>query len=140
MITKVAISIWDNRISPVMDAAGHLLLVEIVDGSAVSRETVSIPRANIFNLVNFLVDLRINVLICGAISHRLEKMLTPSGIEIYPWCRGNVDEIIAAYCTGVLDRGKFLLPGRRRHRRQGEGRRCGQRAGFGRLRQIKEEG
>lgn len=123
-----------------MDASGQLLLVEIDDGTAMSRETVSIPRANMFNLANYLIELSIDVLICGAISHRLEEMLAQSGIKIYPWCCGNVDQIIAAYCAGALDHGNFLLPGRRRHRRQGERRHCGRRVGFGRCRQIKEDG
>jgi predicted Fe-Mo cluster-binding NifX family protein len=135
MIMKVAIPTWDGRVSPVMDTARHLLVTEFADGSEVSRETVIIPQANISSRVSFLTDLGIDVLICGAISHQFEHMLAASGIEPYPWFRGNVDEIIAAYFDGVLQNDSFLLPGCRR-RGRGRGRRRGWRAGQGGRKQF----
>ena len=138
MTTKVAISIWDYRVSPVMDTACHLLLVEISDGHEVSREKVGIPAGSMPDLANFMTGLRIDILICGALSYRLEKMLTASGVKVYPWFRGDIDEIIAAYTSGTLEGDNYLLPGRRR-RRMGRGRRCGQGAGFHRYNYLKEE-
>ncbi len=138
MATKVAISIWDSRVSPVMDTACHLLLVEVTDGREISRENVGIPPGSLPDLVNLLTSLQVDALICGAISYRLEKMLTASGIKPYPWFRGDIDEILAAYTSGILEDGNYLLPGRR-HRRQGRGRHCGQGVGFHRRQNLKEE-
>ena len=127
-IMKVAIPIWDGRVSPVMDTAGILLVVEVVDGCEISRETVFIPQGNISNRVNFLKDLNIDTLICGAISQQFEQMLFASGIESYPWYRGDVEEIIAAHAGGILQNDDFLMPGCGR-RGRGRGRRRGRRAG-----------
>lgn len=134
-IMKIAIPTWDGRVSPVMDTARHLLVTEYADGSEVSRETVIIPQADISSLVSFLMDIGIDILICGAISHQFERMLVASGIKPYPWFRGDVDEIIAAYSGGVLQNDSFLLPGCGR-RGRGRGRRRGRRAGLGGRKQF----
>ncbi len=138
VITKVAISIWGDRISPLMDTAGHLLLVEISEGREVSRETISIPDANIWEKVDFLRSLKINILICGAISHRFESLLVTAGIQPYPWFRGDVEEILTAHCRGNLHDGNFLLPGCRR-RRQMRGQRCRRGGRFRQQKQLKEQ-
>ncbi len=139
MNMKVAIPIWDGRISPLMDTACSLLIADIDEGQVVSKETVGIPRMDIPNQVSFFTDHHIDILICGAISHQLERMLAASGIKPYPWVRGQVDEVIAAYCNGVLQNGNFFLPGCGRRRGRERGQRCGRRMGFGARRQFKEE-
>ena len=139
MTLKVAIPIWDGRVSPVMDTACHLLVVDFADGREVSRETWDIPQVIIPYRVNFLADRGINVLICGAISHQFEQMLAASGIKPIPWFGGDVDEIIAAYVGGALQNDNYRLPGCGRRRRQGGGRYRSQRTGFGRYKQFKEE-
>ena len=121
-----------------MDTAGHLLIVELEGGREISRETVGVPVGGGVELVNLLTGLRINELICGAISFRLERMMAVSGIKPIPWVRGDVDEILAAYVSGMLNDGEYLLPGRRRHR-QGRGRRCGRGMGYRRQYHTKEE-
>ena len=138
MATKVAIPIWDGRVSPVMDTARQLLVIELADGSEVSRTVVDIPQASISGRTGFVSDLCIDVLICGAISHQFERMLAGSGIKAHPWSRGDVDEIIAAYRGGILRNDSFLMPGCRR-RGRGRGRQRQDRAGRGRCRQYKEE-
>ncbi len=136
---KVAIPIWDGRISPVMDTACRLLLVEIVDDCEVSRTVVDIPQVNIPDRVRFLSDLSVDVLICGAISHQFERMLAASGIMPKPWFRGDVDEVIAAHSDGILQNDNFLLPGGGRRRCQRRGRCRERRPGFGRGRTFREE-
>ncbi len=138
-IMKVAIPIWDGRISPLMDTARRLLVAEIDEGQVVSKETVGLPRADIPGHVSFLTNRHIDILICGAISHQLERMLAASGIRSYPWVRGEVGEVIAAYCNGVLQNDNFLLPGCGRRRCRGGGRGRGGRRGLGRGRMSKEE-
>jgi len=136
---KVAIPIWNGRVSPVMDTACRLLVVDFADGREVSRETWDIPQVIIPYRVSFLADRGINVLICGAISHQFEQMLAASGIKPIPWFGGDVDEIIAAYAGGALQNDNYRLPGCGRQRRQGRGQYRGQRTGFGRYKQFKEE-
>ena len=56
-------------------------------------------------------------------SQELEEMLISSGIEVNPFIRGSIDDIIAAYCHGSLRDDRFFLPGcRRKGRGRGPGR------------------
>jgi len=139
MITKVAIPIWNGRVSPVMDTACHFLVVEIDKAREVSRNTVDIYQAGPSNHMSFFTNFHIDILICGAISHQLENMLIASGIKINPWFRGDVNEVIAAYFEGILQNNNFIMPGCERRYRRGRGKRRGRRTGFGRGRQFKEE-
>ena len=135
MSMKVAIPIWDGRVSPVMDTASRLLIVETVDNQEVSRTVVDIPQADIPHRVNFLSGLGINVLICGAISQQFEQIITASGIIMHPWYCGYGNEIIAAYSNGKLQNGDFLSPGcKRRQRRRGRRQSSTEYKRFGRKR------
>ncbi len=41
---KVAIPTWRDRVSPVLDVARHLLLIELTDVTEVSRQEISLPE------------------------------------------------------------------------------------------------
>lgn len=136
---KVAIPIWDGRVSPVMDTARHVLVVELTGSHELSREVMEVPEGNLPNRVNFLAQKGVDTLICGAVSQQFEQLAIASGIRVHPWFRGDVEQIIAAFSNGIfLHDDNFFMPGRGR-RRQAGGRRCGQGRGFGRLRQFKEK-
>jgi predicted Fe-Mo cluster-binding NifX family protein len=136
---KVAIPVWDGRVSPVMDTARRLIIVEIVDGREVSREIVEIPQTDISHSARFISGLGIDDLVCGAVSHQFEQMLTASGIRTRPWFCGDVDDIIAAHSNGTLQNSGFFSPGCGRRRRRGKGRFRKGRAGFGQRRLLKED-
>ena len=140
MNMKVAIPIWDGRVSPVMDTACRLLIAEITGSQEVSRTVVDIPQVSICHRASFISGLGIDLLICGAISHEFEQMFIASGVEMRPWYCGNVDEIIAAYSNGTLQKDNFFLPGRALRRRRGNRRQ--RRAGCsrsGKQRMYKED-
>jgi len=137
---KVAMPIWEGRLSPVMDSACRLLVAEINGGREISRLVYNIPPVDISGRARFIAGLGIDVLICGAISQQLEQMLTASGIRTNPWFRGEVDDIIKAHTDGNLQNDNFFLPGcRHRGRGPGRGRRQGGRGGYGRRRMNQEE-
>ena len=137
---KVAIPIWNERVSPVMDTACRLLVVEIVGGQEISRTIVDIPQADIHHRATFLSGLGIDVLICGAISQQFEQIIAASGIKMHPWYCGRGNEIIAAYSNGTLQNGSFLSPGcRRQQQRRRRGRSRADCPGSGRRRPLKED-
>jgi predicted Fe-Mo cluster-binding NifX family protein len=128
---RVAIPIWEGRVSPVMDTAGRLLVVA-VDGDQVEWQKVfDIRMDDASGCMKIMTEQQIDLLICGAISRRLEQTLASSGIEVIPWFRGAVREIIAAHLKGRLNNDDFFLPGRgRRHRGRRKGHRTGRQGGF----------
>jgi len=139
-IMKVAIPIWENRVSPVLDTARQLLVVDLENGQEVSRTAVDIPLMHIVQIARFARELEIDTVICGAISRQLETMLATLGIRVIPWVRGEADEVLSAHADGNLQNEYFFLPGcgRSRCRRGRRGQR-GRGGGFGRGSFFKEE-
>ena len=131
---KIAIPVWQERVSPVLDSAGSLLIVEHDGGGAeVGRREKAWPAGPLPRRAARLEELRVQVLICGAVSRALMGMLAGSGIEVIPWVSGEVDEVLEAYRDGRLSGARFAMPGcgRRRRRRGGRPGRRGRREGRG---------
>ena len=115
---KIAIPIWDGRVSPVMDTASRLLILKIKNKREVSRSFLPLPKLNRIRCAQFIANVGIDILICGAISRPYEKAILHQGIKLYAWIMGDVDEIISAYIADNLRKKDFHLPGCCRRRRQ----------------------
>ncbi|PIE79078.1 MAG: hypothetical protein CSA11_12395 [Chloroflexi bacterium] len=124
---KLAVTVWENRISPVFDSAKHLLLVTL-DGKGFHVErTVALgddPFAAIFRLQQ---QEGIELLLCGALCRRGEERLKKAvGLEVLPFLSGEVETILQHLAMDA-DPGVFAMPGCRRQcccRRRQQGN-CG---------------
>lgn len=130
---RVALPIWKDRLSPVMDTATRLLVVEYDDEGEVSRTETPINWEHAPQLAHLLSDLEIGLLICGAVSQHLFSLIESRRIAVIPWVTGLAEDILRAYQANRLGNRRFLMPGcggrgRQRGRRQnaGRGRRRGQ--------------
>jgi predicted Fe-Mo cluster-binding NifX family protein len=108
---KLALTVWENRISPLFDCARRLLLVEIVDQTATGKHVESFDYESPLSRATRLSDLGVNVLICGAVSDSFARMIETHGIRIIPFVAGGVEEVLDAYLTSELCDSKFLMPG-----------------------------
>jgi predicted Fe-Mo cluster-binding NifX family protein len=122
---RIAIPIWNDRVSSAFDFAHRLLLVDIEHGRETGRAEISLLPESIPGKANKLKTLGVRVLICGAISRSLASQVGASGVKVFPYVVGQVDEILKAYLTDKLVQPQFDLPGswpgarrasRRRHR------------------------
>lgn len=137
---KIAMPIWEGRVSPVMDTANRLLVIEVQDSVEISRQVERTPRPYGTHLAKFVSELGVEVVLCGAISRQLESLLEKSGVEIIGCIKGNVDEVMMAYLNDTLDSRRFFIPAYRvghGHRRKGRCR--GPMRGYGRGRRFKED-
>ena len=103
---RLAIPIWNDRISPVFDAAGRLLLVDIEQGRERARWEEVLSDVMPSHRMWRLAELGVNALICGGISRPLLTLLADSGISVFPWTAGPVDgdeEMIFTVPQGKLD-------------------------------------
>jgi predicted Fe-Mo cluster-binding NifX family protein len=119
---RVAIPISDGRISPVFDAAGHLMLVDVDNGREVGRSEKILEEAETASRARRVAELGADVLICGAISRPFELMLHSAGVEVSPQACGRVEDVLRAFMSGQLTEQAFLMPGccgRRRRFRGG---------------------
>lgn len=108
---KVALAIWNGRISPVFDASERILVLEIKDGKIMAQREELIGESDSLRRVRRLVDLSIEALICGAISRSLAGLISAYGIRVLPFIAGEVDEVLMAYLAGTLPNPSMTMPG-----------------------------
>ena len=122
-VMKVAIPQWQGRVSPVFDAAGKVLIIDIENGREHQREERPLARTEVLARAGEFLKLGADVLICGAISAPLEAALVSSGVQVVGFVCGPIEEVLAAFTDGELAKQTFWMPGcSGRHRRLGQGR------------------
>jgi len=118
---RLAIPHWQNRVSPVLDVAGTLLLADVDYGVETGRHNIAMEEGSPLIRAKQIEALGANVLICGAVSWPLERALITAGIEVIPQICGDIDQVLHAFLEGQLDQRIFLMPGCCRHRRRFRG-------------------
>jgi len=108
---KTAITIWNNRVAPVFDVSGKVLLYESDGERLCSERMILLPDAGAAVKVSCLVEAKANVLICGAISKEALLTATNAGIKVYPFIAGDVRDIIQACLDSRFTEGDFSMPG-----------------------------
>jgi predicted Fe-Mo cluster-binding NifX family protein len=107
---RVGITVWENRISPVFDAARTLLVAEIEGSETVSRELLPCSPGRIGDFIGLLQEQDVCELICGAISKGPAGMLEDSEISLIPFIAGMVDPVLEMYALGKTIE-SFRMPG-----------------------------
>ncbi len=118
---KTAVTVWEDRISPVFDSARMLLIAEIENAKVTNRRYERFNPDIPSRLLNTLTELGVEVLICGAISEVPATIIEAGGIKLIPFIAGYADEVLACYAAGKQNIPEFLMPGCGRKRcRQGK--------------------
>lgn len=118
---RVAIPIWEDKISPVLDTATRLLVVEIEDRRETSRFEIFLDDADISRRCVRIQGMGVDTLICGAVSRPFFRMLRAFGVALIPEISGQTEDVLEAYLKGNIFHARFLMPG---CRRAGLGRCC----------------
>ena len=124
---RAALTVWEDRISPVFDVSKETLIIETVNNEVVSREHGLISPQGPLDKIDWLVRRGVDTLICGAVSESIYRELQFYKLTVYGFIAGRVDDVIDAFVRGSLGDEKFLMPGcggrnrerRRRHRNRG---------------------
>ncbi|MGC8658706.1 MAG: hypothetical protein ACP5U1_06495 [Desulfomonilaceae bacterium] len=115
---KAAFSCLDNRIAPVFDTARQIVLVEtlykrvVQESSEVFLDDLPVQKAI------YLAELRVNTLVCGAISRPLHEMVVAYGTQVVPFIAGDLTQVIDAWLNNRLYDRRFTMPGCRGLERQ----------------------
>ena len=112
---KLAITTWNENVSPVFDVSQKLLIIEITNGVVTNRETIMVPSLNSFEKAKLMIDSEITVLICGALTRSVEKMMLNHGLEVHTFITGEIESVIMAWQNNDLNQ-NFKMPGCRRRR------------------------
>jgi len=124
---KLAVTVWNNRVAPVFDCAGTVLLLDIRDGSIFDETTIGLKASNIRERVEALADAGVEEVICGALSCEARALLEERGISADVFVAGDLAAVLGAWMRGELHGEEYSMPGcgcarRRRGERRG---RCG---------------
>jgi len=113
---KIAIPIWEDKVSPVFDTALRLLVVDVDGNKEASRFIYYIGEQDLARKCQHIRTLDLDLLICGAVSHPFLHMLLASGLEVIQQISGKAEEILEAYLKGNIYNARFLMPGCKRYR------------------------
>ncbi len=115
---KIALTVWENRISPVFDSAKTLFIAEVENGKLINSQYLQFDPEKPSRLTDMLINQDVRVLICGAILEVSADMIDAGGIKLIPFVSGVTEEILEVYATGLPVTPKFLMPGCGRRRRR----------------------
>ncbi len=108
---KIAIPVWENKISPVLDTASRLLVVELTESGQMSRFEIYLDERNLTRRCLRIQDLGIDTLLCGAVTRHFSDMLKSGGVTIVPGFSGQPDDVLQACFEGEVGQGDLLMPG-----------------------------
>ena len=128
---RAGLTIWEGRISPVMDTAGELLVVDGDESGWTTIRRVPLGGAGHTRTGRLLGTLGLDVLVCGAVSRGFAAMLAELDMRVIPWVTGELESVLEALSNGTLEDDCHRMPGCGRAGR-GAGRGRGRRRGGGR--------
>lgn len=98
---RVAITTWENRISPVADSARELLVVDVGGGRIIRRRHELFDDDSLFDRAEKLSELSVKTFICGAISDFYSGLVEGYGIRLIPFVDGKVDDVLNALLSNL---------------------------------------
>jgi predicted Fe-Mo cluster-binding NifX family protein len=117
---RVAIPLWQGRVSPVFDEANRILLIDVTENQEQHRQEESLMSRNPFERAQLLPRLGVDLLICGMISQTQQSALASAGIRIIPHICGRMEEVIGAFLDGRIESGGLRMPGCSGDKRSGK--------------------
>ena len=106
----IAVPVWESRVSPVLDTADRLLVLETREGAITSRTEVYIGGVSLPEKAR-IIRRHAPVLICAALSQTMENYLLSAGLKVYPWVMGNAEILAEIYACGKVPGPEFFMPG-----------------------------
>jgi predicted Fe-Mo cluster-binding NifX family protein len=121
---KIAIPVWEGKVSPVFDTASRLLILQIEDKKETSRIETYFEESDLTRRCLRIQAMGVDILICGAISGHFYRMLVSDDMEVIPWISGTTEDVLDAYLNGSLFDSKFLMPGCHWQKEKGKNSNC----------------
>ncbi|MGC8793919.1 MAG: NifB/NifX family molybdenum-iron cluster-binding protein, partial [Bryobacteraceae bacterium] len=88
---RIAIAAWQDRVAPALDWTRRILLLQVDNGRERQRKEYSLSGGDLWSRARQLLELELDVLICGAISGPLENALSLAGVRVHAFVCGPVE-------------------------------------------------
>jgi len=108
---RIAVPIFQSRVSPVLDSCNDLMLVDLFEAGAVRRANVSLRKLSLGERAAAMSRQGVEKIICAGVSDLMIAYIVSCGMRIISGLSGEVEQIIAAYQQDRLDQDCFRMPG-----------------------------
>jgi predicted Fe-Mo cluster-binding NifX family protein len=136
---KIAIPVFNTRISPRFDCAKKFLVVSLGSDS-VDQQELAADTWSPLERVHKLKEWGVNILICGGIDRFSERLLNCfENLMVYSWVTGEAQDALTCFLKGKMESGLMIGEGGNRsgrwefksghQRRRGRGHRWKKRSG-----------
>ena len=118
---RVAIPVFQSKISPRFDSTQDFVLLEVEESKITRREDLPTKGWPLSAKLKHIVELGVDTLICGGIDLESMRQLNFSGIKVYSWVTGEIEDVVTCFLNRGLESGIILGA---RGRRKGRWRFC----------------
>ena len=105
---KIAIPVFHTKISPRFDSTQGFILLLIEKRNVIQREKLPTKGWPASAKIKQLVDLGVDILICGGIDLKSMQQLNFNGIIIYSWITGEIEDAVTRFLNQGLESGIIL--------------------------------
>jgi predicted Fe-Mo cluster-binding NifX family protein len=111
---RIAIPVFESRVSPVLDSCRRIVLIDIDDGQEVNRSEILLEKLSLMERLDMLSRWGIKKIICAGVSDTMCKFLAGQNILLVTGIAGEIERIINAYICNRLDNDCYSMPGKQR--------------------------
>jgi predicted Fe-Mo cluster-binding NifX family protein len=106
----IALAASQDHIATVFDSADSFV---IIDTGTPEKQKIEYlpPGLSAVQMIKVLRELKITVLLCGAISVYSQQMIEAADILVISFLKGELKDVAAAFFANRLDNSAFCLPG-----------------------------
>ncbi|MGD9285720.1 MAG: hypothetical protein PVG68_18760 [Desulfobacterales bacterium] len=109
---RVAIPVFESRVSPVLDSCQHMVVVDIEKGCEIRRQELNLDKMSIHERIEVMARWGIRKIICAGVSDIMCRFLAGKNIALVSGIAGELEKIINAYICNRLDDACFMMPGK----------------------------
>ena len=99
---KVAIPLFNNRVSPRFEFAPSLLLARVENNQVMETQEINLKDYDLFQRCALLKDLAVDTLICGGIQGFVIRSLSLTIVQVITPISGEAEEALQSFLQGGL--------------------------------------
>ena len=108
---KTAVTVWNNRISPVFDVASVFYIYEIHNGNTAMELELDLSSFTAFEKVVELARINTGTIVCGAISRPVNCFAKSYGMDIFSFISGDLSSVLKALEENRITDEVLKMPG-----------------------------
>ena len=110
-MNRIAIPVYNSRVSPVFDSCVRLLLIDLEQHQEVDRTEMLCGGLSEIERLKLLKKSGVDTVICGAISDGFYKLLANADLSMIIGIVGEVNQVLNAFKCNRLNDPCFYMPG-----------------------------